>query len=91
MQDGICATLDWRTVGTGFFRGSWIPFAKTAEERRRTGDPRPSIAERYASEQDYLHRYAAALDSLVNMRWILPEDRAAFIERAKAEWAEAHR
>ena len=73
------------------FEGSWIPFAKTAEERKRTGDPRPSIAERYASEQDYLDRYGAALDSLLSMRWILPEDRAEVMARAKEEWAAANR
>lgn len=73
------------------FEGSWIPFAKTAEARKRAGDPRPSIAERYASEQDYLDRYARAVDSLVSARWILPEDRAAMVARAREEWAEATR
>jgi hypothetical protein len=73
------------------FEGSWIPFAKTAEERKRSGDPRPSIAERYANEQDYLGRYSQAVDRLVSMRWILPEDRAAMLTRAKEEWAEATR
>src|SRR4029077_2114508 len=29
------------------FLGSWIPLAKTAEERKKSGDPRLSIAERY--------------------------------------------
>ena len=33
------------------FLGSWIPLAKTAEERKKSGDPRPSIAERYASRR----------------------------------------
>ena len=73
------------------FEGSWIPFAKTAEERKRTGDPRQSIAERYANEQEYLGRYSQALDRLVSMRWILPEDRAAMLARAKEEWIEATR
>lgn len=71
------------------FEGSWIPFAKTAEERKRTGDPRPSIAERYASQEDYLSRYREALDKLIGARWILPEDRAAVLARGKDEWTEA--
>ena len=71
------------------FEGSWIPFAKTAQDRKRTGDPRPSIAERYANEQDYLSRYSQAVDRLVSMRWILPEDRGTVLSRAKDEWAEA--
>ncbi len=33
------------------FLGSWIPLAKTAEERKKSGDPRLSIAERYASQR----------------------------------------
>lgn len=73
------------------FEDSWIPFAKTAEERKRTGDPRPSIAERYANEQDYMRRYREALDSLVRSRWILADDRDAIMAHAKDEWAEATR
>ena len=71
------------------FEGSWISFPKTAEDRKRTGDPRPSIAERYANEDDYLHRYAKNLDDLIKERWILPEDRDALLTRAKQEWTEA--
>lgn len=68
------------------FEASWIPFPRTAEDRKRTGDPRLSIAERYGSEQDYLNRYTKALDALIAQRWILPEDRSAMLERGKAEW-----
>jgi len=71
------------------FEGSWIPFAQTADERKKAGDPRPSIAERYASEEDFLRRYSQALDKLVSARWILPEDRAALLDRAKQEWIQA--
>lgn len=71
------------------FEGSWIPFAKTAEDRKRTGDPRASIAERYTSEADYMQRYASAVDDLIKARWILPEDRDATLTRAKQEWSEA--
>jgi hypothetical protein len=31
------------------------------------------------------------LDELVKQRWIMPEDRAALLERAKQEWALATR
>ena len=71
------------------FEGSYIPFAKNAEERQRFGDPRKSIAERYANREDYLARFEAAVDELVAERWILKEDRAALLDRAKLEWAEA--
>jgi hypothetical protein len=68
------------------FEGSYLPFARTAAER--AGDPRKSIAERYANREDYLTRYQAAVDDLVRQRWILPEDRAALIHRGEQEWAE---
>jgi len=68
------------------FEGSYIPFPKTAGDRARTGDPRKSIAERYASGDAYLAHYTAALNELVKERWVLPEDRAVLLERAKEEW-----
>ena len=34
--------------------GSFIPFARTKAERMKSGDPRLSIEERYASKEDYL-------------------------------------
>ena len=68
------------------FEASYIPFPKTAEDRARTRDPRRSIAERYANGDEYLAHYTAALNELVRERWILPEDRAALLERAKEEW-----
>jgi len=73
------------------FEASYIPFARTAEDRKRINDPRPSIAERYTSEDDYLRRYTQALDQLIKQRWILPEDRDAFLTRAKQEWSEANK
>jgi len=73
------------------FEASFIPFAKTADERKRLGDPRRSIAERYADEDDYLHRYTQALDELIKGRWILAEDRDTMLTRARQEWSEAIR
>ncbi len=71
------------------FEVSDIQFPRTAEERQKTGDPRMSIAERYAGRDDYLNRYAQALDDLVKQRWILPEDRESLLKRGEQEWAEA--
>ncbi|HEY2857684.1 MAG TPA: alpha/beta hydrolase domain-containing protein [Terracidiphilus sp.] len=68
------------------FEASWIPFAKSAADRQRTGDPRKSVEERYKNRDDYLTRYTAALDDLIKQRWILPEDRAAVLERGEQEW-----
>jgi hypothetical protein len=68
------------------FEGSYLPFPKTAEQRRTAKDPRKSITERYANREDYLERYRRALDDLVQRHWILPEDRAALTQRGEQEW-----
>jgi hypothetical protein len=71
------------------FEGSYLPFPKTTADRKKSGDPRPSIAERYSSREDYLSRYGKAVDALVEGRWILEEDRAALSRCARVEWDEA--
>ena len=68
------------------FLGSWIPLAKTAEERKKSGDPRPSIAERYASEEDYVGKFEQAAKKLIEQRFLLQEDLPAILERGKLEW-----
>jgi Alpha/beta hydrolase domain len=71
------------------FEGSFLPFPKTARERKKAGDPRKSIAERYASRNDFMKRYANAVDELVRQRWILPEDRETMLRQGENEWAQA--
>ncbi len=68
------------------FEGSWIPFPMTKPDRIKIGDPRLSVEERYKDRSDYLARYTNALDELIKERWILPEDRAAMLERGEQEW-----
>jgi len=68
------------------FEGSFIAFPKSAAARKESGDPRKSIAERYAGREDYLKRFANATDELIKERWILSEDRAALLERGAKEW-----
>jgi hypothetical protein len=71
------------------FEGSYLPFPKTAQEQKETGDPRKPIAQRYASRDDYIASYAKAVDELVKERWILPQDREAMLEEGEKEWEEA--
>src|SRR6516164_3110503 len=71
------------------FQASFLPFPRTAAERQKTGDPRMSITERYSGRDDYLIRYATAVDDLVKQRWILQEDRLAVGHRGEQEWDEA--
>ena len=73
------------------FEASYIPFARTTEERRKARDPRKSIEERYGSREDYLDRFTHALDALVEERWILPEDRGALMLRGQQDWDDAAR
>ncbi len=73
------------------FEGSYLPFAKTKSDREKSGDPRPSIAERYSSETVYLEKYGQALDKLIANRWILPQDRQALIDQGVREWQYATR
>jgi hypothetical protein len=68
------------------FYGSAFPFAKTREARAAANDPRPSLAERYASREDYLKRVNAAADELIKRRFVLPQDRNFVVERAARLW-----
>jgi len=68
------------------FEGSYLPFPKDDEERRKTGDPRRSIGERYKGREEYLEKFAKATEELIRERWILPEDRGSLRERGAAEW-----
>jgi hypothetical protein len=67
-------------------QGSWIPFARTREGREKAGDPRLSIAERYASREAYLANFEAAAKSLAAAGFLLPGDVAKLVERGAAEW-----
>jgi hypothetical protein len=71
------------------FVGSYIPFPRTAEERKRSGDPRLSIAERYRGEDEYMRLYRGAAERLVKDRFLLPQDLPAVLEFGKKEWAYA--
>jgi hypothetical protein len=56
--------------------GQYIPFAKTQAERTASGDPRPSVEERYPSFGQYYSAVIRAIDGLVKDRLLLCEDAA---------------
>ena len=66
--------------------GSTLVFARTREQRARDGDPRPSIAERYASREAYLAAVRTAAHALVAARHALAEDVEAMVARAGQRW-----
>jgi len=63
--------------------GQFIPFAKTKAEREAAGDPRPSLAERYPTKQDYVTRVKQAVQALQAQRLLLAEDAPAYIADAE--------
>jgi len=54
--------------------GQYIPFAATKAERKASGDPRPSVEERYPSFGEYYSEVIGAIDGLVKDRLMLCED-----------------
>jgi hypothetical protein len=67
------------------FEGSYIPFPESPQERRMTGDPRPSVLERYPDKAAYVAAITAAARELVAQGLMLEEDVARGAEAA-ADW-----
>ena len=61
--------------------GQMIPFAKTKAERQASGDPRPSIEERYPSFAMYEAKVRAAVEDMVSKRLMLREDAQPAVDR----------
>jgi hypothetical protein len=66
--------------------GSTIPFPATQAERQASGDPRPSIEERYVSKEDYLGRVKQAAETLVQQGYLLAEDLPTVTEHASQRY-----
>ena len=76
-------------AGAGHFiplQGASDPFARALHERQSSGDPRPSIAERYSSKRDYLPKVRAAISILVDDGYILPEDTDSIVKASSQRW-----
>ncbi|MFN8624754.1 MAG: alpha/beta hydrolase domain-containing protein [Candidatus Binatia bacterium] len=64
--------------------GSFKPFAADAATRSRDGDPRLSLAERYAGKADYINKVRQAAASLRDEGFLLGEDVDRYVARAAA-------
>ena len=64
--------------------GSFVPFARTRGEREASGDPRPSIEERYPDHATYVEAVARVCAQRVAERLMLQEDADRFIAAARA-------
>jgi hypothetical protein len=69
--------------------GQFIPFARTRAERVASGDPRPSVEERYRSLDEYTRQVGQALDKMIDQRLLLCEDFDAELSRLVAAGAAA--
>ena len=69
-----------------YFAGGTLPFARTRADRDKVGDPRPSIAERYRSADDYLGRVREAAKELAAAGYLLEEDIETSLMYAARFW-----
>jgi len=81
----------WNVIASGFdkgkiclLNGGFIPFAKTRAERTASGDPRPSLEERYGSHRAYVEIVKAAAEKAVAERFLLREDADRLVAEAAA-------
>ncbi|KAF0100850.1 MAG: hypothetical protein FD144_2956 [Rhodospirillaceae bacterium] len=65
--------------------GSCLPLPVDRAAREASGDPRPSIAERYRSGADYVARVQAVVTQLMADRLLLAEDGERYLDRAREE------
>ena len=71
---------------TGGLAGWVLPFAPTSAARAAAGDPRPSIAERYASREDYMAQTRQAAEKLTGEGYMLAEDIADCVRKAAVRY-----
>lgn len=93
VQAPLATYTGWNLRARGYgegamheFTGSTLPLPETPEHRAQTGDPRRSVAERYAGAADYVRAIEAAARALVADRLMLEED----VERCVAAAANWH-
>ena len=85
------APIGWNVVADGFhkgklcnYAGGMIPFAQIRAERMATGDPRPSLEERYQSHEGYVEAVRAAAAHAVASKFLLQADAQALVAAAAA-------
>ena len=88
----------WNRTASGFakdlpcgFSGGFIPFAATRAERLASGDPRPSLEERYRTHDAYVRGVRASAEKLVRERLLLAEDAARIVAAAEHSDVLVHR
>lgn len=89
LQVPLATYTGWNLRRAGFGEGgfciatgSYLPFAATRAQREASGDPRPSLQERYGTRSRYLRQLEAAVNRMVAERLLLPEDAPRIMSRA---------
>jgi hypothetical protein len=87
LEAPIATHTGWNLRKAGFGEGelcdntgSMLPFAKTRDERQKTGDPRLSLAERYPNPGDRATAVERAAKQLVQDRLLLEDDVKGFLQ-----------
>ena len=83
-------TMGWgvRSAASGtpgelcYLDGSYAPLVRTAAQRKDFRDPRPSLAERYQTPENYLAKIKAHADTLLRGGYLLEEDAQRIARRA---------
>jgi hypothetical protein len=75
-----CAERDLASLN-----GSYLPFARTADEGLASGDARPALAQRYRSKAHYVRAIATAAQRLVEQQLLLEEDADRYVAQAMRE------
>jgi hypothetical protein len=71
---------------SGGLSGWTLPLPATRNDRESSGDPRPSIEERYASRDEYLRQVRDAAQRLVAQRYVLEEDVPEIMAKAAGRY-----
>jgi hypothetical protein len=67
-------------------QGAFIPFAATEADRRKTGDPRLSLSERYGGLSGYMQAADRAAQLQISSGFLLPEERQRALTSMRISW-----
>ena len=76
----------WNPFSPIASQGSYIPLARTRNEREAAGDSRFSVEERYSSREEYLGLVAGEALSLIEEGYLLGGDLPAILRNAGTHW-----
>lgn len=89
-QAALGTYLGWNISASGFAKGqycslagSYVPFASTRTARTAAHDPRPSLEERYGTQEGYTCVVKRAAKDLVRQRFLLKEEADRLVMQAE--------